>query len=221
MNNPPTGTVTFLFTDIEGSTHLWEQHPHAMPSALARHDEILRSKIEAHNGHIFKTVGDAFCAAFPTALDALNAAIAAQRAIQTENWGEVGTLTVRSGIHSGAAQERDGRLLWPTPQPCGSSHGCRAWWANPAVPLLHMSCVRDHLPDGIELRDMGERRLRDLTQPEHIYQALVVGLPTEFPPLRTLDYRPNNLPAQPTILIGREKELETSARCFGEQMCDW
>src|SRR5712692_9391009 len=91
----PTGTVTFLFTDIEGSTRLWEQHPDAMRLALAQHDAFLRQAIEAHRGHVFKTMGDAFCAAFATATDALGAALTAQRAVHAENWGEVGPLRVR------------------------------------------------------------------------------------------------------------------------------
>src|SRR5438046_2058326 len=100
----PSGTITFLFTDIEGSTKLWEQHPEAMREALARHDALLRQAIEANGGYVFKTMGDAFCAAFPTAWDALGAALAAQRALQIEPWSETGPLRVRAGIHTGMAQ---------------------------------------------------------------------------------------------------------------------
>src|SRR5579864_8099205 len=108
MAELPTGTVTFLFTDIEGSTRLWEQHPEAMQGALARHDALLRQAIEAHGGHVFKTVGDQFCAAFATPPDALAAALTAQQALGAEPWGEGGPLRVRMALHTGAAEQRDG-----------------------------------------------------------------------------------------------------------------
>src|SRR5262245_6255279 len=101
MPNPPTGTITFLFTDIEGSTRLWERCPEAMRLALARHDVILREGIERHNGHVFKTVGDAFCAAFTTAPDALNAVLDAHLALLDQEWGETGQIRVRMGLHTG------------------------------------------------------------------------------------------------------------------------
>src|SRR5712692_8650282 len=104
----PTGTVTFLFTDIEGSTRLWEQHPEAMPLALTRHDRLLRQAIEAHGDHVFKTVGDQFCAAFAAAPEALAAALADQQALQAEPWPQTGPLRVRVALHTGTAQERDG-----------------------------------------------------------------------------------------------------------------
>src|SRR5438552_17951955 len=104
----PSGTVTFLFTDIEGSTRLWDQHPEAMQHALHRHDTLLREAIEANNGYVFKTVGDAFCAAFPTAVDALAASLSAHRALQAEQWQETGPPKIRVGLHAGLAQERDG-----------------------------------------------------------------------------------------------------------------
>src|SRR5581483_411596 len=104
----PTGIVTFLFTDIEGSTRLWEQHPEAMRSALARHDALLRSAIESYNGVVFKTVGDAFCAAFSTAPEALAAALAAQQALHAQDWTDVGGIRARMALHTGNAEERDG-----------------------------------------------------------------------------------------------------------------
>src|SRR5262245_58929345 len=105
--NLPSGTVTFLFTDIEGSTKLWEEHPEAMKPALARHDALLRSAIETNDGVVFKTIGDAFCAAFHTAPDALNTALAAQRALHAEPWQEGLSLRVRMALHTGAAELRD------------------------------------------------------------------------------------------------------------------
>src|SRR5262245_66160577 len=109
MPDLPTGTVTFLFTDIEGSTRRWEQHPEAMRTALARHDALLRAAIEARAGYVFKTVGDAFCAAFSTAPGALAAALDAQRAVQAEEWGAVGPLRVRMALHAGDPHEREDR----------------------------------------------------------------------------------------------------------------
>src|SRR5687767_12441681 len=107
MPEPPSGTVAFLFTDIEGSTRRWQENPAAMAPAVARHDAMLREAIGAHRGHVFKTVGDAFCAAFETAPDALAAALVAQRALAAEPWGEVGPIRVRMAVHAGQAEERD------------------------------------------------------------------------------------------------------------------
>jgi class 3 adenylate cyclase len=109
----PEGTVTFLFTDIEASTRLWEAHPEGMRTALARHDALLRQAIESHDGQVFKTVGDAFCAAFATAAPALAAAAAGQRALQAEGWGEAGPLRVRMALHGGVAEHRQGDYFGP------------------------------------------------------------------------------------------------------------
>jgi class 3 adenylate cyclase len=108
MPAQPTGTVTFLFTDLEGSTKLWERHPEAMRVALARHDALLRDAIAANNGYVFKTIGDAFCAAFASAADALNAAAIAQQGLANEVWGETGPLRARMALHTGEAEARDG-----------------------------------------------------------------------------------------------------------------
>jgi predicted ATPase/class 3 adenylate cyclase len=206
MAEPPTGTVTFLFTDIEGSTKMWERSPEAMQVALARHDEILREAIEAHGGYVFKTVGDAFCAAFSTAPDALEAALSAQKALVGEAWEETGPLRVRMALHTGAAEERGGDYfgvpLNRVARLLSAGHGSQVLTSVPTQQL-----VRDQLPAGTQLRDLGERRLKDLFRPEHIFQLMASDLPAEFPPLRTLDTRLNNLPAQPTPLIGREREV--------------
>ena len=113
MSQPPTGTVTFLFTDIEGSTRLWEQHPDAMRLALARHDALLCRSIEGAGGYVFKTVGDAFCAAFSTARQALEAALAAQFALADEPWSLPAPLKVRMALHTGVAEERGGDYFGP------------------------------------------------------------------------------------------------------------
>ena len=208
MADLPTGTVTFLFTDIEGSTKLWEQSPESMRGALARHDAILREAIEGHGGFVFKTVGDAFCAAFPTALDALGSALAAQRALSSEAWGEeIGALRARMALHTGATEERDGDYFGPpvnrVARLLSAGHGGQVLLSLPTQEL-----VRDRLPADTQLRDLGERRLKDLSRPERVFQLTAPYLPPEFPPLRTLESYPNNLPLQPTPLIGRESEVE-------------
>src|SRR5574341_937472 len=113
MNSMPDGTVTFLFSDIEGSTRLWEDYPEAMKIALARHDELLRSVVEAHAGFVFKTVGDEICAAFQTSRDAAATALAGQLALRKENWGDVRPIRVRMAMHSGVAQLRNGDYFGP------------------------------------------------------------------------------------------------------------
>src|SRR6476659_1306342 len=110
MINLPTGTVTFLFTDIEGSTKLWQQFPDAMPAALARHHDLLTQSIERHNGYVFQIIGDAFCAAFATAFEGLDAALEAQRTLRDEAWGETGAIRVRMALHTGAAEVRAGEF---------------------------------------------------------------------------------------------------------------
>ena len=206
MASPPTGTLTLLFTDIEGSTRLWEHDALAMQAALTRHDEILRSVIEQHGGYVFKTVGDAFCAVFPTAPDALEAALEIQRRLLTSEWEQTGPLRVRMALHTGAAEERDGDYFGPpvnrVARLLSAAHGGQVLLSLPTQEL-----VRDQLPTQTSLRDLGEHRLKDLFRPERVFQLLAAGLPSEFPPLRTLDAFRNNLPLQPTPLIGREKEV--------------
>ncbi len=198
--------VTFFFTDIEGSTRLWEQHPEAMELALARHDEIMRQAIEEHGGHVFKTGGDAFYAVFETAPTALAAALAAQRALYNEPWGETGRLLVRMALHSGPAGRRDGDYFGLTlsrlDRLLRAGHGGQILLSLETQQQLYQS-----LPDGAGLRDLGEHRLKDLVCLEHIFQCVVPGLPENFPPLRTLDARPTNLPAQQTRFLGREQEV--------------
>jgi class 3 adenylate cyclase len=204
--SPPTGTLTFLFTDIEGSTKLWEDNAPAMQVALARHDEILRGVTEQHGGYVFKTVGDAFCCAFWTAADALDAALEVQRTLFGEEWQETGPLRVRMALHTSATEERDGDYFGPpvnrVARILSAAHGGQVLLSLPAQEL-----VRDQLPKGTTLRDLGEHRLKDLFRPERVFQLLAPELPSEFPPLRTLDAYRNNLPLQPTSLIGREKEV--------------
>jgi class 3 adenylate cyclase len=202
----PTGTLTFLFTDMEGSTNLWEQDSCVMQVALARHDELLRSAIEERGGYVFKTVGDAFCCAFRTAPDALEAALETQRRLLSEEWEETRPLRVRMALHVGAAGERGGDYFGPSVNRVvrliSATLGGQVLLSLPTQEL-----VRDQLPAGTSLRNLGEHRLKDLFRPERVFQLLAPEMPVEFPPLRTLESYRNNLPLQPTPLIGREKEV--------------
>src|ERR687898_546177 len=207
MAEPHTGNITFLFTDVEGSTSLWERTPKAMSESLSRHDEILRTAIEAHNGHVFKTVGDAFHATFSAAPDALRAALEAQRALLRESWDLTGPLRVRMALHTGTAEERDGDYFGPSlnrvARLLSAGHGGQI-----LLSLATRELVRDRLPDESGLRDLGERRLKDLSSPEHVFQVSASGLRSEFPPLKTLDVRRNNQPAK-ELLEGylRDKQV--------------
>lgn len=207
MNDLHESNVTFLFTDIEGSTVLWEQDSEKMRAALYRHDVLVRGAIESSGGRVFKTVGDAFHAAFSSASDALGAALDAQRALISEPWDEECRLKVRIALHTALAEERDGDYLGP---PLNRAH--RLLLAGHGGQVLLSAAARnavhDRLPEGVVLRDLGERRLRNLLTPERIFQLLAPGLPEDFPPLNTLDTRRNNLPIQPTPLIGREREIK-------------
>jgi predicted ATPase/class 3 adenylate cyclase len=206
MTDLPTGTVTFLFTDIEGSTGLWERYPEAMSEALSRHDEILRAVIEANGGSVVKTAGDGFHAAFWSATHALEAALEAQRTLLREEWAEIGPLRVRMALHTGATEERDGDYYGPpvnrAARLLSAAHGGQVLLSSPTQEL-----VRDTLPGGVILEDLGEKRLKDLFRPERVFQLAATDLRSEFPPLRTLEGRPNNLPLQPTPLVGRELEV--------------
>ena len=202
----PSGTVTFLFTDIEGSTRLWDQNRVAMTKAQTRHDALLAGIVAAHGGYVFKTVGDAVCAAFGSAPAAAVAALAAQHALAGERWGELGPLRVRMALHTGTADphERDyaGPPLNRVARLLATGHGGQIL-VSQATQLL----VRQHLPAEATLRDLGEHRLRDLLEPEHVYQLVAPDLEDGFPPLKSLTRHPTNLPVQPTPLVGREAEL--------------
>src|SRR6185436_14448741 len=168
MSELPTGTVTFLFTDLEGSTRLWQEHPEAMKPALARHDEILREAIESHDGHVVKTTGDGFHAAFAAAHDAIDASVAAQVALTNEPWSETGPLLVRMGIHSGPAELRDGDYYGTA-----VNRAARVMSAAHGGQILVSHATTELLIDGrVELVDLGEHALRDLGRRERIFQVL-------------------------------------------------
>ncbi|MDQ6767920.1 MAG: NB-ARC domain-containing protein [Candidatus Eremiobacteraeota bacterium] len=203
----PTGTVTFLFSDIEGSTQRWETHRAAMDTAVKRHDALMRSAIEQHNGFVFKTVGDAFCVAFARVSDAVTAAIEAQRALSAEDFSAVGGLPVRIGLHAGEASERNGDYFGPAVNRVARlmsiGHGGQVLLSGSTRELAHSD-----LPNTVSLIDLGSHRLKDLTEPEQVWQLAIEGLPAAFPPLKSLDTIPNNLPIQPTSFRGREHDLE-------------
>jgi len=206
MPELPGGTVTFLFTDIEGSTTRWEQQSEAMRVALTRHDTLLRAAIHAHGGTVFKTMGDSFHAVFRAAADAVAAAVDAQRRLQAESWEEIGGLRVRMALHTGAAELRDGDYYGTTlnrvARLTSIGHGGQILLSEATAAL-----ARDDLAAGVSLLDLGQHRLKDLTRPEHVSQVVPDGLPAAFPPLLSLDVRPHNLPTHPTALLGRERDV--------------
>jgi predicted ATPase/class 3 adenylate cyclase len=202
----PSGTVTFLFTDLEGSTRLWEQFPEAMRGALARHDEILRDAVEMRNGLVVKTTGDGLHAAFALAPDGVAAALDAQRALVAEEWSLPEPLKVRMGLHTGGAELRGGDYYGPAvnraARVSAAAHGGQIVASSATADL-----VRDDLATEVRLVDLGEHRLRDLGRSERIMQVTHPELPSEFPSLRSLDVYPGNLPVQRSAFIGRNSDL--------------
>ncbi|MGA8576837.1 MAG: adenylate/guanylate cyclase domain-containing protein [Candidatus Cybelea sp.] len=207
----PTGIVTFLFTDIEGSSRLWERSPDDMREALARHDAICRDAIASHGGVVFKTVGDAICSAFTHPNDALNAAIDAQRALSTNVWPEaIGRLPVRMALHSGECTQRDGDYFGGTLNRVARLSSL-AYGDQILVSTACATLLRDVLADNLALRALGPHRLKDLAQPEPTFQVVAEGLRAEFPALVSVDARPNNLPSQISSFVGRVRELHEIA----------
>ena len=182
--NPPTGTVTFLFTDAEASTRKWEHHRVEMQGAMARHDELVRSAIEGAGGFVFTTAGDAFCAAFADPAAAVQAAVDAQLAIAERDWGVLAPFRVRMALHSGNADERGGDYFGPPLNRCArllsTAHGGQVLVSSATSQLL-----RDSLPASTGLRDLGAHSLKDLDQDEHVFQVVHAGLEPDFPALRS------------------------------------
>jgi predicted ATPase/class 3 adenylate cyclase len=202
----PTGTVTFLFTDLESSSRLWEEQREAMRAALARHDEILRRVVEAEGGQVVKGTGDGLHAVFASAEAAVAAAVDAQRALGSEPWGSIEPLRVRMGLHTGAAELRGedyfGPVLNRAARVMAAGHGGQV-----LVSAATQELTRDRLPEGCALVELGEFRLRDLGRPERIFQVVHPDLAEEFPRLRTLDALPANLPVQVTSFVGRDEDV--------------
>jgi class 3 adenylate cyclase len=213
-NAQPSGTVTFLFTDIEGSTQRWERDGTAMRDAVRRHDALLRSAFVEHGGHVFKTVGDAFCVAFSRPEFAVAASLTAQRALSVEDFSAVDGLRVRAAIHTGTADERDGDYFGAAVNRVARllaiGHGGQVLVSGVTVDL-----VQGALPARSSLRDLGQHRLKDLTHPEQVYQLVAEGLVEVFPPVRSLESLPNNLPLALTSFVGREEEVAEIAQLVG------
>ena len=214
MPTPPSGNVTFLFTDVEGSTALWDRHPAAMKDLLAEHDRIVRSVVEAHGGYVFTTAGDSFSVAFAQVRDALDAALEVQLSLGGRP-GEI-TLRVRAGIHTGEATERDGDYFGPALNRCaritGAGHGGQILISGTSGALL-----ADGLPERVDLLDLGVHRLRDLVEPERILQVCHPDLDREFPKIRTIEGPGDTLPTQLTSFIGREHEITEVTALLAER----
>ncbi len=198
MGQPPAGTVTFLFTDIEGSTRLWESATESMRRALESHDVILRSAIDENDGYVFATGGDGFAIAFHRVGDAFATALATQTKLAAESWPEGAVIRVRMALHTGEASERGGDYFGPavnlTARLMATAHGGQIVCSRSTAGLADSS---------LTLRSLGEHRLRDLAAAQQVFQ---VGEGT-FPPLRSVDAVPSNLPTMRTELVGRSDQI--------------
>jgi class 3 adenylate cyclase len=195
--------VTFLFTDIEGSTRLWESAPDAMRAALACHDAILRDAIQSHGGYVFATGGDGFAAAFARAGDALVASEKARASLANEEWPAEAPIRVRMGLHTGEAEERDGDYFGPT-----VNRAARLMTVAHGGQVVCSSVTAGLVPSGTVMVDLGEHRLQDLSSPGRVFQ-LGEG---QFPPLRSLDVLPGNLPSVASSFVGRDVDLAELAQ---------
>jgi TolB-like protein/class 3 adenylate cyclase len=218
---PPSGTVTLLFTDIEGSTRLWETQQPAMRAALTRHDALLRNAVRSHRGHVFKTMGDAFCAAFHTAPDALGAALEAQRALHVEPWPDGARLRVRMALHSGAAEVRDGDYfgapLNRVARLLAAGHGGQTLVSEATHDLS-----RDHLPPLAAFKALGEHGLKDLARREAVFQLCHPELPQSFPPLKSQlappDKETPSIAVLPFVNMSRDEDNEYFADGLSEEL---
>ncbi|HSR31914.1 MAG TPA: adenylate/guanylate cyclase domain-containing protein [Anaerolineae bacterium] len=212
--NLPTGTVTFLFTDIEGSTKLAQQHRATWEALRDRHHAILRSALANHGGYLFEIVGDSFCVAFDRPADAVRTALQAQRDLNSEPWGDA-HLRVRMGIHTGAAESegehyRGYLALSSVSRIMSAAHGGQVLLSQSTCEL-----VEGELPEEASLRDMGQHRLKDLRRSQHLYQLVAADLPSDFPAPKSLDLHPHNLPIQLTSFVGREEVFPELSALIG------
>ena len=210
----PSGTVAFLFTDIEGSTVRWDRNPDGMQLAVQQHDRAVRAVIEQRNGYVFKALGDAFCAAFSNVDEAVEAALAAQRELAAHDFSSVDGILVRIAIHVGTADERDADYFGPAlnrvARLLSVAHGGQVLLSSAAA-----DAVGDRLPEAIALRDLGEHRLKDLSELEHVFQVLAPDLPSDFPKLRSLTVE-TNLPQRLSGLVGRDADVENLKSLLNE-----
>ena len=211
VDDLPTGTVTFVFTDVEGSTRLWQEHPDAMSDVLARHDAIVRDAVANHDGRVVKSTGDGVHAVFAVPSAAVDAAVAAQRSLHAEAWGDIGSLRVRIGLHAGAATLRDGdydgTVVNQAARLMGTAHGGQ---------IVCSGAVAELLGDHVELLDLGAHRLRDLEAAMRVFQVVAPGLERRFPPLNSLDAHRSNLPHELSALVGRVDDVTAVAKALGE-----
>jgi predicted ATPase/class 3 adenylate cyclase len=208
-NELPTGTITFLLTDIEDSTKLWEKDPDAVMQALARHDQIIESAVSDNHGVVVKPrgEGDSRFAVFEQAKDAVSAAARIQIMFHAEAWQTPTPLKVRMSLHTGEANLRMGDYYGSVVNRAARLRSI-GYGGQTLLSAVTRELVKETLPPGVILADQGEHRLKDLSREEHVYQLVIDDVPTNFPPLKSLSVIPNNLPAQLTDFIGRESELE-------------
>jgi predicted ATPase/class 3 adenylate cyclase/DNA-binding CsgD family transcriptional regulator len=206
MQNLPTSTVTLLFTDMAGSTHLLHQLGERYASVLAECRQVLRTAFGQWNGNVVDTQGDAFFVVFTRATDAVSAAVAAQRTLASHAWPEGVAVRMRVGLHTGEPQRTAegyiGLDVHRAARIMSAGHGGQVLLSQTTGSL-----VEQNLPEDVHLRDLGEHRLKDLGRPVHLFQLVISDLPADFPPLHTLESSPNNLPVQPTPFLGREQEV--------------
>src|SRR6266702_1557981 len=208
MHHLPMGTVTLLFTDMEGSTRLLQQVGERYTDLLQEYRQLLRAAFGRWNGNVVDTQGDAFFVAFARATDAVSGAVAAQRALASHFWPEGVVVRVRMGLHTGeptlSSEGYTGLDVHLAARMMSAGHGGQVLLSQTTRDL-----VEQDLPEGVSLRDLGEHHLKDFEQSMPLYQLVIAGLPADFPPLKTRDSRFDNLPVQPTPLIGREQEVAT------------
>lgn len=208
--------LTFLFTDIEGSTKLWSRYPAAMEDLLARHDQLLEKLITRHGGEVIKHMGDGLFAVFEGG-EPLTCALEIQRRLAAEDWGEIGELRVRIALHTGAAGRREADYFGL--EVSRTARLLSAAWGGQILLTCELARAAT-LPPGADLHDLGNHLLKDLSHPQHIYQLRHPDLPLrKFPPPRTLSAHPHNLPPQPTPFVGREEELRDIAARLADPAC--
>ncbi len=211
MNPLPFGAVTLLFSDMEGSTRLLQALGERYAETLTAHHAILRACFEKHHGRIVDTPGDSFFVAFPRALDAVNAAIEAQRALAAHAWGEAITVRVRMGLHTGEPRAQGERYIGVDVHRAARI-GAAGYGGQILLSETTYALIQNNLPHGVHLRELGEHRLKDFDAPARLYQVVCADLPSDFPPLKTRDARPNNLPVPLSSFVGRERELQELTR---------
>ncbi len=225
MSELPTGTLTLLFTDIEGSTRLLQQVGAGYDALLQECRLLLRTAFGQWHGQEVDTQGDAFFVVFARASDAVCAAVDIQRALAAHSWPQDAVVRVRIGLHTGEPQRSAegyvGLDVHHAARIMSAGHGGQILLSQATSTL-----VEQNLQDGVQLQHLGEHRLKDLRRPSRLFQLVVAGLPTAFPPLRTLDSQPNNLPIEPTPFIGREREVATLCQMLARTLsspnnCCW